>query len=587
MADTVQQIKDRLSIVDVVSGYVKLERAGANYKGRCPFHAERTPSFFVSPTRGTYHCFGCSTGGDIFSFIQEIEGLDFKGAMVLLAERAGIPIVYESREKKSKRDRLYTILSSSARFFRERLDDTHPAYAYMRERGLSPGTLEAFGIGWAPDEWRALTNFLREQGYTDNEIEQAGLGKRGEKGIYDRFRSRIMFPIADSAGRIVAFSGRAFGDDEARDDVPKYINSPETELFHKSRILYGYDRAKQSIRKYDCALLVEGQMDLIASHQAGWSNTVAVSGTALSADHVALLMRHSSNLILALDADEAGLAAARRSASAALSAGMDVKVARLPDELDPADVIRTDGPDAWRGIIRNAKHVITFLLDVLEQTARDDRAFRKAVEQSVLPFVMQIKSAIDREHFIREVAARINVSENAVTDALQYVRIPDDARQSTHTENRSGTVLSDERPPETERTSDAVSPRAKQLFGVILWQRSLEEPAIAHTELEELLTQAIGEEQMEHFTNLSEREQEALRFEAETLYAEAEHVEKQIRELVGVVEYDRLRAEHEAATAALRRAEQAGDHEAAAEALARCNTLSEQIAKRTAPGYST
>ncbi|MDO8562183.1 MAG: DNA primase, partial [bacterium] len=267
--DTVQQIKDKLSIVDVVSQYVKLERAGSTLRARCPFHSERTPSFFVSPERGTYHCFGCNVGGDIFSFIEQIEGLDFKGALKILAEKAGVPLVYEKRGERDSRERLFELLETVTIFYVSHLSDY--AREYLHKRGINDETIKSFRVGLAGDAWGEASDYLRSKGFSEKEILDTGLAKRGERGLYDRFRSRIIFPIADSAGRIVGFSGRILpaknivpAKAEKSDiEPPKYLNSPETELFHKSRILYAYDRAKQAMRKNNCAVLVEGQLDLI------------------------------------------------------------------------------------------------------------------------------------------------------------------------------------------------------------------------------------------------------------------------------------------------------------------------------------
>ena len=236
MSDTVQQVKDRLSIVDVVSQYVKLDRAGAALRARCPFHAEKTPSFFVSPDRGTWHCFGCNQGGDIFTFVEQIEGLDFKGALKVLAEKAGVPLVYEKQEHKDERDRLFELLEVAAIFYTSTLSDK--AKEYLKKRGVTEATIKEFRIGWAGSEWSALSDHLKRKKYSDKEIVEAGLAKKNERGnLTDRFRNRIIFPIADSAGRVVAFSGRIFGEN-ASPEAPNYLNSPETPLFHKSRILY-------------------------------------------------------------------------------------------------------------------------------------------------------------------------------------------------------------------------------------------------------------------------------------------------------------------------------------------------------------
>ena len=351
MSDTVQQVKDRLSIVDVVSQYVKLDRAGSTLRARCPFHAEKTPSFFVSAERGTFHCFGCGEGGDIFTFVEKIEGLDFKGALKVLADKAGVEIVYEKggKEKKDERERLFELMEVATIFFMSKLSDD--AKKYLRERGMKDATIKEFRLGFAGASWTEASDFLKKKGFSDKEIIEAGVGKKGDRGTLDKFRNRIMFPIADSAGRVIGFSGRIFGE-KASPEAPKYLNSPETPLFHKSRILYGFDKAKLAMRKLQCAVLVEGQMDLLASHQAGWGNTVAVSGTAFTPEHASLVKRMTDNLVLALDADEAGIKAAGRAARAALQGGLNVKVARLPSGLDPADLILKEGAEKWKEAIR-------------------------------------------------------------------------------------------------------------------------------------------------------------------------------------------------------------------------------------------
>src|SRR3990167_7961363 len=418
MADTVQQIKDKLSIVDVVSQYVKLERAGSSLRARCPFHAERTPSFHVSPDRGTYHCFGCNVGGDIFSFVEAIEGLDFKGALKVLAEKAGVEIVYErgGKGEKDERERMFELLEVATIFYTSRLSE--PAKKYLKERGVSEATVKEFRLGLAGDAWSDASEYIKAKKYSDREILEAGLAKKNERGnLTDKFRNRILFPISDSAGRVVGFSGRTFGE-KASPEAPKYLNSPETPLFHKSRILYGLDRAKTAIRKHNCAVLVEDRKSVVASHQAGWSNTVAVSGTAFTTEHAQIIKRLSDNLVLALDADEAGIKAAGRAARAALQGGLNVKVAQLPSGTDPADLILKEGAETWRAAIRDSKDIITFLLDVLHEHLPQADKFRRAVEQVVLPFLSDMQSPIERETHVREIAKRLGVSEAAVSEAL-------------------------------------------------------------------------------------------------------------------------------------------------------------------------
>src|SRR3989344_4817420 len=529
MADTVQQIKDRLSIVDVVSQYVKLDRAGASLRARCPFHAERTPSFHVSPDRGTYHCFGCNVGGDIFSFVEAIEGLDFKGALKVLAEKAGVEIVYErgGKGEKDERERMFELLEVA--------------------------TIKEFRLGLAGDAWSELSDFLKTKKFSDREVLEVGLAKKNERGnLTDKFRNRILFPIADSAGRVIGFSGRIFGEN-ASPEAPKYLNSPETPLFHKSRILYGFDRAKTAIRKHNCAVLVEGQMDLLASHQAGWGNTVAVSGTAFTPEHAQLIRRMTDNLLIALDADAAGIKAAGRPPRAALPAGLHVKVASLPAELDPADLIQKEGADAWKKAIREAKDIITFLLDVLEEHAKSPDNFRRSVESIVLPFLADVQSPIAREQYVREIAGRLHVSESAVASA--FAKMPKIAPDAGHT-GQVAAVPRDDAAKTALARSDG---RAQQAFSILLWQASLPKPEMDITAYRSELAEAIGTEALEALERLPGPAQGSLRFSAERLYGTGEGVARRAKALLDVISQELLANELALKTEALRRAEKEGN----------------------------
>lgn len=559
MADTVQQIKDRLNILDIVSQYVKLNRAGTVHKALCPFHAERSPSFIVSPERGTFHCFGCGVGGDMFTFVQMIEGVDFKGALKMLAERAGVPLVFSKGEDKDEKDRLFEAMEAATLFYQTRLTDD--AKKYLADRGVEPGTMNAFRIGWAGDEWTLLSDHLRGKNFTEKEIVDAGLAKKGDKGLTDKFRNRIMFPIADTAGRVVAFSGRTFGPN-AHPDAPKYLNSPETPLYRKSRILYGFDRAKQTIRKHNFAILVEGQMDLIMSHQAGWANTVAVSGTAFTVEHASLLKRMSENLVIALDADEAGFKAAARAARASLQQGLNVKVTQLPDDSDPADLILKEGADAWKARIREAKDIIEFLLDVLEKRSKDKDAFRRAVEAGVLPFLADVQSPIAKEQYQREIARRLGVSESAVASAVKLVKVePQPMAQQ-----------------EPVRTADAPN-RIKQAYGLLLWQESMKEPMLDTGQFATDLEEAIGTEVMDELRRMPLADKEVLRFFAEKLHGKNGSLTRDVATLLAILVRERLQRELEQNTLLLREAENAGDEERVEELSQKSRLLTGQIAK--------
>lgn len=424
----VEQIKEKLSIVDVVGGYVELIHAGKNFKAKSPFTNEKTPSFYVSPDRGMYYCFSSQKGGDMFTFIQEMEGVDFKGALKILAEQAHIELVPEDPKKRDDRETQYALLEEATQYFFNARNEFSHINEYIENRGVNTQTMHAWRIGYAPDEWRALKNHLLQKGFVEDQIFRAGLIKNtdGGKESYDVFRDRIMFPIFDPSGRVVAFSGRTL---KKEDGVPKYVNSPETALFQKSEILYGYDKAKQGIRTLDFSLVVEGQFDVVLAHQAGYTNTVAVSGTALTAHHTMLLMRLSQNVVLALDADRAGISAIKRSSPMMLRQGMNVKVACLPKGQDPADVVRND-PHQLKNIVGKSMHVIEFLLSVLKSDAKDERSYKLQVREEVIPLLVAIDNHIDREHFEGIVAEAIDSTRDGVH--YEVTRMADRIEQEYH-----------------------------------------------------------------------------------------------------------------------------------------------------------
>ncbi len=431
----VEQVKEKLSILDVVGMYVELHKAGKSYKGKSPFAQEKTPSFFVSPDRGVYFCFSTQKGGDMFTFIQEMEGVDFKGALKILAEKAHVELVAEDPKRRDEREVEYALLEAATQYFFDMREKSPHADEYVKTRAVTEFTIRAWRIGYAPDEWRALKAHLIQKGFTEKDIMRAGLIKQPEPGkeAYDVFRDRIMFPIMDASGRVVAFSGRTLKKEEG---TPKYVNSPETDLYKKSEILYGYDRAKNSIRQHDFSLIVEGQFDLVLVHQAGYSNAVAVSGTAFTDHHLTLLTRLSSRAVLALDSDRAGLAAVKRVSSMMLAKGMDVKVAEMPFGKDPADVVRQD-PQELKTAIGKAVHVVEFLLAAFKKDAKDDRAYKLTVREELLPILNTISNRIDREHFESVVAEAIHTTKDAVhyeVERLTEVKEREAAKTATRVE---------------------------------------------------------------------------------------------------------------------------------------------------------
>lgn len=426
MSDTVQLIKEKLSISDVVGQYVKLTRAGKYWKGLSPFTKEKTPSFFVSPDRGLYHCFSTGKGGDMFTFVEEMEGLDFKGALKFLADKAGVPLVYE-KGARDDRELLYKALEEAQNFFVDTRKKTPEVDAYLLARGLKKESIETWGIGYAPLEWQGLHDALTKKGITEGAMERAGLIKKADREdakspgrMYDRFRGRVMFPIRDVSGRVIGFSGRILKEDPNKQEA-KYLNSPETPLFEKSRAMYGIYEARDGMRALNSAILVEGQMDLLMTHQAGYRNAVATSGTAFTNGHADMIGRYTKNLLIAYDGDRAGVTAAGRAATIALPAGMNVKVARFPAGEDPADVIRKN-PEGFKAAIKEAVHIVDFYLAYITDAKYDPRTFRLEVSRTVLPYIALIPNKIDQAHFVKRVAEALEVPEDAVLDEVKKIQ---------------------------------------------------------------------------------------------------------------------------------------------------------------------
>jgi DNA primase len=429
-----EQIKNRLPITEVLSTYITLEPSGSQYKARCPFHNEKTASFSVSPERGLYYCFGCGAKGDIFTFVEQFEGVDKKGALKILAERAGIPMTASNAAGAEPTDNLYDALETAAKKYQAVLESNTEARAYLKQRGVTEQTMAEFRLGYAPSEWRTIassldqnsTAFYERAGLikkTDPTTANAKVGEERQR-YYDRFRGRIMFPLSDSSGRIVAFSGRIFP--ETQNDTqegPKYLNSPETEIFHKSRILFGFDKAKGAIKKHNFAILVEGQMDLILSHQAGFKNTVATSGTAVSetvigdtSAQLSVIARLTPNIFLAFDGDSAGQKALERAALVTLSLGMNPKVVALPEGMDPADYIAKQGSDDWKELLKNAEHFIPHILHTIQKSVTSAHQLKESIRTRLFPFLMRVQSAIERNVYLNTIAAESSLGIKEVND---------------------------------------------------------------------------------------------------------------------------------------------------------------------------
>ncbi|MGH2371243.1 MAG: DNA primase, partial [Chloroflexota bacterium] len=439
MADPViDEIKQRIDIADLVSQTVQLKKAGRGFKGLCPFHQEKTPSFHVYPDQGTFHCFGCSKSGDAFTWLQETEHLDFGEALRRLADRAGVRLPERTAPKPDPQAQASAdALADAAAWFHAQLlraPDAEAARQYLQRRGVKRETAERFGLGWAPDRWDALTGHLRAKGLTPQQIEEAGLALSGERGLHDRFRGRVMFPIRNPDGTVTGFGGRTLGDGQ-----PKYLNSPQTATFDKSATLYALDLAKPGIRKDGCAVIVEGYMDVVLPHQEGFANVVASLGTALTERQIDLLRRYTGTIVLALDADAAGQAATLRGLEVArqalaekrrpvpgratrtgylqLSAGQ-IKIAVLQGGKDPDEIVRED-PQAWQRLIDSAVPMMDHKVEVeLGRVDRSDPQSQAGAVQELARFLVQVPDPIEWDYYVNNIAQRLRLDVRAVRDEV-------------------------------------------------------------------------------------------------------------------------------------------------------------------------
>lgn len=418
--DAVTEIKSRLSIEDVVSEYVELKRSGRNFKGLSPFGNEKTPSFMVSPEKQIWHDFSSGKGGDMFTFIEEIEGLDFKETLELLARKAGVELEQfrgQSSESGKQKERLYTALDLAARFYQAQLKNNRKALEYLlKKRAFNKETILQFRLGYSPNNGDALVKFLKNNGYTEQEIIKTGLAvKRGASsswGMVDMFRGRIMVPLSDAQGRVVGFTARLLEEDP---NAPKYINTPSTILYDKGRQAYGLHLAKEAIRKEKFSVVVEGNLDVIASHQAGINNVVAAAGTALTEAHLKTLGRYAPDIRFAFDNDQAGVNATERAIPLAQKVGVNVSIITIPDGKDPDELVRKS-PEAWRAAISNHRYAVDWLIERYKSlldisTGQGKRQFTDIV----LKVIKGLADKVEQDHYLGLLAKDIGVSKEAMT----------------------------------------------------------------------------------------------------------------------------------------------------------------------------
>jgi len=429
----IEQIKERLDIVEVVSSYLTLKRAGTNMKANCPFHNEKTPSFMVSPERQSFKCFGCGEGGDIFTFVEKMEGVDFYNALKILADKAGVElkpqkIKHGGKEyKPDQKTKLFEINDWAKKVYHKILLD-HPkaekARKYLKKRGMNQKTIKEFEIGYAPDSWDFIIKFLKSKDYKESEMTKAGIVVMGKRSsYYDRFRDRITFPINNVMGNTVAFTSRTMKPDIDPKAGAKYINSSDSPIYHKGKILYGLDKAKMEIKQKELAIMVEGNMDVIACHQAGFKNVVATSGTAIGAEQLKILTRYAKDVAFSFDSDNAGVIAMKRAITIALENDVSVKIIDLPKVYkDPDEAIKAD-PKNWTRAVEAAKPALEHWIDLLILNKKNlSIVDKKDIAKEILPVIKNIYSDIEKEHYIKYLSLRISVSEKALTDSLSKTK---------------------------------------------------------------------------------------------------------------------------------------------------------------------
>ena len=429
--DQVDEVKQKTDIVALVGERVKLTRAGRNFRALCPFHSERTPSFMVSPDLQIYKCFGCGKAGDVYTFLEEFEGREFPEALSYLAQRAGVKLepIRKGRDYQ-KKERLFEVNHLASEYFHYLFLEHaagERARRYLAERGIRKQAIESFFLGFAPDNWDNLIRFLvGKKKYRLSELSEAGLVVQGRKGAYDRFRNRVIFPLRDVRGNVLGFAGRVLPGEEGRsasaeataDIQAKYINSPETLLYHKSQHLYGLHENRSFIKKADQAVVVEGELDAISSWQAGVRNVVAVKGTALTKEQIELVRRYTRNIILSLDADTAGDAATKRGISLADSASLNINVTLLSGGKDP-DAISQHDPKKWRQLVERATSVYDFYIaSTKKRFDLTSGLGKKQAAEELAPLLSAISNAVEQAHYVKKTARLLDVSEDAVVDVM-------------------------------------------------------------------------------------------------------------------------------------------------------------------------
>lgn len=571
-----EQIKEKLDIVPVIKGYLELKPAGRNFKALCPFHQEKTPSFIISPDRQIWHCFGCGEGGDIFKFLMRYENLEFHEALTILAEKAGVELKRLSPADERQFGVLYDINNTATTIFEENLAGSAETLSYLENRGLNPETIKEFDLGMAPMGSDNLTVNLINRGFNVNDIVRAGLALKTERGQYrDRFQGRIIFPIHNHFGKIVGFSGRILPGLE-KADVAKYLNTPETPIFNKSRLLYGFWQSKKFIRDEDAAFLVEGQMDFLLSWQDGVKNAAASSGTALTADHLRVLRRSASKLILGFDLDEAGQMAAERSIDLAGAHDFIVSIISLGEFSDPAEAVRRK-PGFLKTTVKDAKPAMEhYFHRYLTIDALKNLDKKKSAIRLILVKIKNIWSPVERSHWLRELSHKAEVPEKELSAEMD--KLGEEVKNPLPISESLGEA----------RKLTRIELIILQILGIVVLKKDLAEVILPHEEivpppyrkaLEVIVsTPALisGEQntdpQVLEIVNFA-----SLRSGIEFAGFEEKQLEVELKNLLRELQYEHLKQLGDEASRSVLKAEQSGDEARVLEYLKRLDDIVKKL----------
>jgi len=574
MSDTVQEIREKIDIADFLKGYLRLSPAGKNFKANCPFHQEKTPSFIISSEKQIWHCFGCGAGGDVIGFLMRYENIEFIEALKILAEKAGIDFHRQGTSDQKQYARFYEINAAAKDFFKLQLAASDFAKTYLKERGLKPETIEEFELGFAPDGRDVLVSHLAKRGYSINDIEKAGVIIKSDRGTYyDRFRKRIMFPIYNHFGKVIGFTGRIMpSDNDAA--LAKYVNSPETPIFNKSKVLYGLHKTKNQIRESSQAFLVEGQMDFLMCWQAGINNAVATSGTALTSEHLKILKRLAGTLILAFDADEAGQLAAEKTIDMAGALDFAVNVFGIDDKKlkDPADVAQNN-PELLKKYLQEAKPAMEYLFEkYLIKNNASGLVNQKRGIRVLLAKIKNLYSPVERAQWIKKLSVHTGIGEGPLLEEMDAIE------SATHITPQNNEAGNEQKVFINKSRKDVVAQRLLSLVSADA--RFFSEAKLVRDFLPEAYKQVLAA--MESSSSPAAKEIAdlavliSLRSSLE-LQRPSEKMREEFQDLLKQLEFEHLKERREMLAVTIKNAEEKGDEKALTDALKEFDLISKKL----------